>query len=110
MGMDDIQDAILEAWERVERELLGDPEELQRRISRRERASMRMPPRAWCLAVRASDTRVDRYCTSIPNKGKRHQVILDSEALARLCAPVSIEPPGEAVEDVAKKLGVIRAG
>src|SRR5688500_6476064 len=56
--VEDLEQAILDAWTRVKHNVLSDPLELRRRLDRRERDVLRRPPRAWCLAVRASDLRL----------------------------------------------------
>jgi hypothetical protein len=58
--MDDIELAILDAWRRLAPQLARDPAELRRRLDRRDRSrTLARPPRALCLAVRATDTRLD---------------------------------------------------
>jgi len=49
---------IREAWLRVRNEILTDPDELRRRLARRRMKSLTRPPRAWCVAIRASDRRI----------------------------------------------------
>src|SRR5258706_11854627 len=46
---------IRDAWLRLRKEILSDPQELQGRLARRRGKSMGRPPRAWCVAIRASD-------------------------------------------------------
>jgi hypothetical protein len=46
---------ILDTWLRLKPEILSNPRELQKRLKRRESRTFSRPPRAWCLAVRASD-------------------------------------------------------
>jgi hypothetical protein len=104
--MDDIQKALAEAWKRVRPVLERDPDELRRRLARRGLAVLQQPPRAWCLVVRAVDRRVDRYCLADPDPSCGHQVLLDSDALARLCGPVRIAWPGQTIEEVCELLGV----
>src|SRR5882672_4856268 len=56
--MNDVDRLILEAWEKLGPRIMGDPEELARRLARRRMGILTRPVRAWCLAVRASDTRI----------------------------------------------------
>src|SRR4051812_30943452 len=49
-----IRAAILDLIPKVR----GNREELAARLARRELRAVSKPPRAWCLAVRASDTRM----------------------------------------------------
>jgi hypothetical protein len=104
--MDDVQRAIAAAWRNVRRQLLNHPNELHQRIARRHAGLVTRPPRAWCLAVRASDTRLGPLCTARPDPSTAHRVILDSPSLRRLCAPVYIERPGLPVQALASRLGV----
>ena len=57
--MDDIEKNILAAWEKVLPIVRRDSVERAKRLRRRGNAMMRKPPRAWCLAVRANDHRID---------------------------------------------------
>src|SRR5438128_9206740 len=57
-SMNDVDRLILEAWEQLKPKILADPQELARRLARRRLAVLTRPVRAWCLAVRASDTRI----------------------------------------------------
>src|SRR5688500_2141187 len=55
-SMSDLLDLIGNAWETTVKPLLeNDPDELARRLARLRSGMLRRPPRAWCLAVRASD-------------------------------------------------------
>jgi DNA-binding NarL/FixJ family response regulator len=49
---------IADAWERIRPKLLDDPHELARRLARRRKPLLMRPPRAWCIAIRASDHRL----------------------------------------------------
>jgi hypothetical protein len=105
--MDDVESAILDAWRRVGPGLRADPVAFARRLGRRSQVLFGRPPRVWCLAVRASDTRIAEWSGGRPSAQK---VRLDAELVARLCRPVRIEPPGETLAEVAKKLGVSTRG
>ena len=107
--MDDVELAIHDAWQRVRPILLADEAELARRLARRRNAGLGRPPRAWCMAVRASDTRIpDQNCRQAKAIGEAvaEEVRLDARLLRTLCAPVTITPPGETLQEVAAKLGV----
>src|SRR5258706_16351186 len=56
--MHDFDRWLLEEYLRVAGKLAGDRAELARRLARRRTSMLVDPPRAWCLAVRASDTRI----------------------------------------------------
>ena len=73
---------------------------------------MQHPPRAWCIAVRASDTRLASFTLSPPHPTtpSSYTVFLDSEALRELTKPVHLDKPGEPLTDVAAKLGTTPHG
>src|SRR5438874_868644 len=54
----ELERAIREAWLNLRGKILNDPQELQRRLARRRMKSLTRPPRAWCIAIRASDRRI----------------------------------------------------
>src|SRR5215213_2501750 len=112
--MHDLASVLWEAWQRVRPRLLADREELRRRLARRKTMALRRPPRAWCLALRAGDTRLAGWgcrdvCGDSEGAGesaRQQDVFLDADLLRRLCEPVRLEPPGETMHEVAAKLGV----
>ena len=126
--MDDIQRALVAAWTKIRPRLERDAAGLRRRLLRRRAALLQSPPRAWCLAVRASDTRLSdetrvnrpdelspplhpssfRLHPSSPHSP--HQLTLDSDDLRELCAPVELLAPGEPLAVVADRLGTTRSG
>jgi hypothetical protein len=57
--MREVEELVQEAWRRIRPGLLAQPDELRRRLARQRTATLLRPPRAWCLAVRASDTRIN---------------------------------------------------
>ena len=113
--MEDLENAILDAWNRVKSKILADPPELQRRLDRRTRPVLLRPPRVWCLAVRASDlrlraplVRVDPETALDPayHNGHfvRHELTITTEALRARCEPVYID--GLTLEQAAARLGL----
>src|SRR5688572_3640926 len=113
--MNDAGFAISEGLSRLWSKLDGDPAELARRLERRRGTLIGRPPRAWCLAVRASDTRITgngalTFDSEEKTRISRHEVALDAPLVRRLCAGVRIDPPGETLRDVARKLGVCARG
>jgi hypothetical protein len=120
---DDLPDLLCTAWQRLQSLLQRDPDELARRLARRRTGIMLRPPRAWCLAVRASDQRIHpgvaacvpedlAYPRSACSKNYLpyhqygpHEVTIDSKLLRKLCRPVFIERPGLPCDEVARKLG-----
>jgi len=122
--MDDIEQSIVAAWNRIAPMLVADRDELAHRLARRRRAVLLRPPRAWCLAIRAADTRINPTTACIvpedaayprshltgdalrTHRYAPHEVTLDTRLLKHLCEPVTIEPPGEQWDVIAQKLGV----
>src|SRR5688500_6534786 len=116
---DDIVDILCVAWRRVRDGLRGKPDEVRRRLKRGREVWKKRPPRAWCLAVRASDTRINpvtarcepewaaypRECMPGEKRTKyeRHRVTLDVELLRELCRPVRIHEWGEPLAEVARR-------
>src|SRR5256714_13345572 len=58
MKMNDVARLVLEAWRKHGPGIMGDSDELNRRLARRRMGIVTRPVRAWCLAVRASDRRI----------------------------------------------------
>jgi DNA-binding CsgD family transcriptional regulator len=115
--VDDVELAILRAWRDLAPKLARDPVELQRRLDRARRSrTLVRPPRAWCLAIRASDTRVDALLRPDGAPPLRwahkneHNITLDASTIRRLCAPVSLDAPGLTIDEVAARLGTTRTG
>lgn len=122
--MDDLEQLILTAWNRVAQRLSSDCDEL----AHRRRALLLRPPRAWCLAVRAADTRINPFTarvvpedaayprSHVTGEARRthryspHEVTLDTPLLKKLCAPVTIDPLGLPHDQVAQKVGVTSMG
>src|SRR5690349_3140464 len=109
--MDDVETAILEAWKRVLPRLMDDQHELAKRLQRRRCASLRRPPRAWCIAVRASDRRIPgMWC--VPRAGDdgnhdgREEVYFKAELLRAVSEPLWMDTGGEQPKHLAAKLGV----
>ena len=108
--MDEVQDAIAAAWERVKVRIADKPAELRKRLARIQQVSLNKTPRARCLAVRANDRRIERTVVGSGERPERHEVWLYGDEVRALCAPVEITPPGEDVQDVAARLGVTPQG
>src|SRR6185436_4601210 len=119
LGME-LQRGIRQAWLRLRGKILSDPDELRRRLARRRSASLRRPPRAWCIAIRASDTRItpahwvivpehamDRMHPLHPYEPIEHEVTIRKHGIRRCCHPVCFSR--EDAADVAEMLGVSAA-
>lgn len=104
--MDEIELLLRQAWRRVKPKLLNNPDELARRLARRRSAGIADPVRAWCLAIRAADTRIDENQEPDALALRPHQVTLGKSLIRHLCAPVILQPPGEPWDKVARKLGL----
>src|SRR5687767_2560939 len=117
--MDELLANIAAAWAMLQPALALDPDELPRRLARRRLGVMRRAPRAWCVTVRASDTRIHpasarcepegaAYPASARTDGLEpgeHRVTLDSPLLRRLCRPVYVPRPGMPKCILAEQLG-----
>src|SRR5205823_7395619 len=114
---EEIDRAIREAWLRLRGKILSDPDELQRRLARRRMKTLTQPPRAWCIAIRASDRRItpahwvispehamDLDHPAHPYEPIEHEVSIRTHAIRRYCTPVSFSI--EQAVEVAKMFGV----
>src|SRR5882672_10064147 len=114
---EELERNIREAWLRLRKQILSDAQELARRLARRRKRSLTQPPRAWCIAIRASDRRITPAHWIItpehameldhpdhPYEPIEHEVTIQTHAIRRYCHPVSFSR--EDAEDVAKMLGV----
>src|SRR5262245_58524331 len=109
------------AWEKLQPTLARDPDELARRLARRHQGMMQRPRRAWCLAIRAADTRISPgtaacwpevaaypgncYAPGLLPQYGRHDVTVTAGLVRKLCAPFVIPKPGITVQQLAGKLG-----
>ena len=109
--MDSLEIAVLEAWHRLAERVRKDRVEAGRRAARRLGRSFSRPPRAWCLALRAGDSRITpMYSLFEPAEKwaalrRAHTINLDAPALRALCAPVRIPWPGVPWKHAADLLG-----
>src|SRR5437867_12771859 len=121
--MNDVDRLILEAWEKLGPGIVGDSDELNRRLARRRTKLMTRPVRAWCIAVRASDRRItpahwvifpehamDLDHEEHPYEPIEHEVTIQTYALRKFCRPVRLDDWGEDVADVVKQLGCGHGG
>src|SRR5205823_3327391 len=96
--MDDLDHLILESYQRILPSL--SPNQLRSRLARRKLSAFSRPPRAWCLAIRASDTRINSdtaiispYRALYPkNQPYPHDVTIDHKLLEHLCQPFELLP------------------
>src|SRR5438128_8922745 len=113
----DLERAITNAWLKLRQQILSDPLELRRRLARRRLKTLMRPPRAWCIAIRASDRRItpmhwlitpqhamDLNHPEHPYEPIEHEVTIQTHAIRRYCHPVSFSI--EEAVDVARMLGV----
>lgn len=114
-----IDELLKDAWAKVEPILRQDPAELARRLARRHKGILRNIPRAWCIAIRANDRRIDGWTSSlVPERPvwwdedthrwryEPHEVDLEYQNLVWLCRPRTIPSPGMDATAVAEMLGV----
>src|SRR5215216_1603761 len=113
---EDLERNITNAWLRLRPKIFSNPHELHRRLARRRSKSLTRPPRAWCIAIRASDRRItpahwvihpehalDLDHPAHPYEPIEHEVTIQQHAIRRYCNPVSFSR--EQSVQVAKMLG-----
>jgi DNA-binding NarL/FixJ family response regulator len=109
--VDDLEKSILQAAQKILPTLT--PDQLRQRLARRNTATLKRPPRAWCLALRAADTRINDDNATLepppdasdpPTRYPTHTVTIEAPLLRRLIQPVRLEP-GLAAREVAAVLG-----
>ncbi len=106
--MDEIDLALTQAWARVAPRVRADRVEAFRRSMRRARPVLTRPARAWCLCIRASDTRLARHAYVPKGYAEHHEphgIIVTSESIRELCKPVFIPWPGVDWEHAGQMLG-----
>ncbi len=103
------------AWKVHRARIESDPDEYARRIARRRSATLTRRPRAWCLAIRASDRRItlmhaiitpEHAVTCPPHLTMPHEVTIDTALIQRLCRPWHTGYPFSQRWWLAKQLGV----
>src|SRR5436190_2105598 len=122
--MHPIHTAIQNAWRQLHPTLIQQPNELQQRLARRHQKLLSQPPRAWYLAIRACDTRIDKWIEHLPLDTHYSSIVtlysslvthplesppqieLSSHSITRLTCPIQIHPPGQPLNEVAALLGV----
>ncbi len=132
--MNQIDLHLQEAWERIGERCREDRVEALRRSRRRHLAGMKRPPRAWCLCIRAADSRIGLHNAvfdfpswfeqpeddptpqdafirdgetyeSALERGVTHRLTLTGSVIRDLTAPVTIRYPGIPIKKVAALLG-----
>ena len=108
--MDPIDLALEHAWHVVAHRLKSDPAEARRRFARLGTPALQRPMRAWCLCVRASDTRISDRWWQVEDahakmKHPPHWVWIDAAKLRELVKPVFIPWPGVDWTVAARELG-----
>lgn len=133
--MDELDHNLLDAWNRVFEQCRNDPAEARRRYERVLPGGMfDRPVRAWCVGLRASDTRLvqgignrelgvggesqdlKRWMRGRPlpmgseeddpiGAQAAHEIMMDGELIQQLGGPVSIPYPGVPLTEAAKMLG-----
>lgn len=118
--MDELDRNLLAAWDRVFAMCRGDPAEARRRYARvLPGAVLDRPHRAWCVALRASDTRLmdagygvlgSEPATSAVRARAAHEVVLEGGMIRELGGPVWLRYPGVPLTEAAALLGRDYAG
>ncbi len=111
--MNDLDRNLLDAWHRVMERCQSDSMEALRRWQRSRQNTILRPPRAWCLAIRAADTRIGEGVGAWVEPGgveypDEHEVVLTGESVRALCAPVALDWPGISLREATAKLGRTR--
>lgn len=110
--MDDLDRVILETYLKLAPQLEKNPGELRARLARRQTGALNRPPRPWCLAMRASDTRINNDSAIIVpyqavhsrTQPRPHQVIVNAQLVRHLCTEVELLPNTD-WSKCAKRLG-----
>jgi hypothetical protein len=116
----DLPQLIRDAWEHVVKpKLKNDTDELNRRLARRRNGMMNRPPRAWCLAIRASDHRLNPGTAAmvpqsaayprdsvgnVEHEYGPHDVMITAPLVRRLCMPHYVGS-GQDQAELARDLG-----
>lgn len=108
--MDELDHNLLMAWDRVFERCRKDPVEARRRYDRMRAGGVYdRPVRAWCVAIRASDSRLDELVYGGESAAMRarvaHEIEVDAYTLSALCGPVRIPYPGVPMREAAAMLG-----
>src|SRR5256885_10564064 len=105
---EELERNIRETWLKLRAKILSDPQDLSRRLARRRKKTLTQPPRAWCIAIRASDRRItpahwvispehamDLDHPAHPYEPIDHKVAIRTNAIRRNCTPwtSTIEQP-----------------
>ncbi|MFG0284611.1 MAG: hypothetical protein ACF8R7_09335 [Phycisphaerales bacterium JB039] len=108
--MDEVDHALAEAWDELAARLARDPEEAERRAARAARV-LRHPVSAWCIRLRATDTRpanwgvINGADLEAAERGEAHDVHLTKWWIRDLSAPVHLRWPGVDWQVAAAELG-----
>lgn len=120
--MDELLTLLSVAWNDTVKPLIArDPAELSRRLARRQSGMLRRPPRAWCVALRAADQRINsfhaacvpeeyywpRSSTRRDDRAIAHEVLVDAKLVRRVARPIALEAPMP-MEQITKLLGLSR--
>ena len=98
--------------------LEDEPALLSQRLQRRRTPTLTRPPRAWCIALRASDHRIASSAALVhpssfslhPGDPEEHTITLTTPLLKSLTASIHLTAPGETLTDAARLLGTSPAG
>ena len=110
-ALDQIDINLLEAWTRIGRKCARNPELALQCWRRSQLPSVRRPPRAVCMCLRASDRRINEYRALIEPRGadeniQPHTVTLNGTTIGWLNRPVTIDWPGVTLWIAAEMYGI----
>jgi hypothetical protein len=108
--MDSLDLILLEAWNRISKEVRAERIEALRRSQRRFTGILTRPVREWCLVIRASDTRINRWFGATFDEvavahREPHEVTIPGEVIRRLTKPINIDWPGVTYDVAARICG-----
>lgn len=107
--MDELDQNLMAAWDGVQAKLRDDRAARGRRYERGLRKALRRPPRAWCVSIKASDTRIESSSFIEPERvaeRREHRLLMFGDLTRHLCRPVEIECPGVVYDEAAARLGI----
>ena len=108
--MDNLDQNLIDAWHRVVAHCKADPAQARQRWRRTRTRVATRPHRAWCVALRACDTRLEEIEGVVldPQDVRcqlPHEVMIDTSVIQQLAGPVWLRHPGVPLDEAARLLG-----
>jgi DNA-binding NarL/FixJ family response regulator len=104
----DLPSLLRTAWRTIRPRLDDDSHDLAKRIARRRNPSHTRPPRAWCIALRASDHRLPTPHSSLSTH--HFPTHLTTSLIQHLTSPLHLEHVRLTAQELAEKLGTTPVG